>query len=734
MKTIRENANEDLSPVLKSTALHQTRARARHTRPLDTLFSPRGIAVVGASERPDSVGGAVFANLKSSGFSGRLYAVNPGRQSVLAVPCVPSVLDIQGEADLAIVAIPAPLVAGAIDQCGQKGIRSAIVVAAGFKETGPDGARLEQELRQRAEQAGVSLLGPNCLGIINTDPAASLNASFARSMPVPGNIAFMSQSGALCTSILDYARAQHIGFSKFISFGNKADVDEVDLLGYLASDEQTRVILMYLEDLDDGVRFIHLAREVTGVSGKPILAIKTGRTAEGASAAASHTGSLAGTDEVYDAIMAQAGVLRVDTVQELFDLAMAFGSQAMPASDRVAIVTNAGGPGIMATDACVRQGLHLARFAESTEAAMRAALPSQASTHNPVDVIGDARHDRYEVALKAVVADDGTDAAIVILTPQNMTDTEEIARVVVAAEKTTSKPVFASFMGGVDVAAGVEILRQHGIPHYPFPENAARVLKAMVKYHTWVSRPVTQEQIFEVDRGRAHKVMAAALAGHRDSLTEYESHQVLSAYGFPVLESGLARRPEEVAGICADVGFPVVMKISSPDILHKTEVDGVAVGIPDLATAQTTFDRLIARARELRPEADIWGVFIQQMANAGRETILGAVRDPKFGPLVMFGLGGIYTEVLNDVAFRLAPLRALSARNMLEEIRSRRILEGFRGQPPVDFEALQECLERLAQLAVEFPAIKELDMNPVFAYPDGAVVADARIVMDQARE
>ena len=734
MEMTPTDPTESLSPVLKATALQKARARAQNTRPLDTLFAPRGVAVVGASERPDSVGGAVFGNLRGAGFSGDAYPVNPGRQSVLGVPCTASVLDIRGDVDLAIIAIPAALVAQTIDQCGRKGIPTAIVLAAGFKETGPEGAQLEGELRQHAEDAGVSLLGPNCLGIINTDPSVSLNASFARSMPDAGNIAFMSQSGALCTSILDYARAQHIGFSKFISFGNKADVDEVDLLGYLAGDEQTRAILMYLEDLDDGLRFIHLAREVTGVFGKPILAIKTGRTAEGASAAASHTGSLAGTDEVYDAIMAQAGVLRVDTVQELFDLAMAFGSQPMPTSNRVAIVTNAGGPGIMATDACVRQGLRLARFQEGTRATMQAALPDQASTRNPVDVMGDARHDRYQVALEAVLADEGTDAAIVILTPQNMTDTEEIARVVVAAEQATTKPVFASFMGGVDVAAGVEVLRQNGIPHYPFPENAARVLNAMVRYHTWISRPVTEERIFEVDRGRVHKIMAAALAENRNRLTEYESHQVLAAYGFPVLKSGLARRREDVARICSEVGYPVVMKIASPDILHKTEINGVAIDIRDLSSAQDTYDRLVTSARDQRPEADIWGAFIQEMARPGRETILGAVRDPKFGPLVMFGLGGIYTEVLNDVAFRLAPLRTLSARHMLEEIRSRRILEDFRGQDPVDLDALQECLERLAQLVVEFPIIKELDMNPVIAYPDGAVVVDARIVMDETRD
>ena len=725
-----------VSPVFKARALEDARARARASRPLETLFAPRGVAVVGASERPDSVGRAVLENLRRNPFTGALYPVNPKRDSVLRLPCAPSLLDIDGDVDLAVVAIPAAGVGEVIDQCGQKGVGSAIVLSAGFKETGPEGARRETELVDRARQAGVAVLGPNCLGLINTDPAFSLNASFARSMPAAGNIAFMSQSGALCTSILDYARAQRIGFSKFISFGNKADIDETDLLRYLSEDPQTQVILMYLEDLDDGLRFIHLAREVTGRAGagKPILAIKTGRTAEGASAAASHTGSLAGTDEVYDAIMAQAGVLRVDTVQELFDLAMAFGSQPLPESNRVAIVTNAGGPGILATDACVRQGLQLAEFSDGTRSAMVAALPAAASTRNPVDLIGDARHDRYRATLDAVLADGGTDAAIVILTPQTMTDIEEVARVIVDAARDVDKPVIASFMGGVDVASGVELLRENGVPHYPFPENAARVVSAMVRYRAWVSRPQTEERIFEVDRGRAHKVLQKASAEGRDRLIEPEAHEVLGAYGLPVLPSGLATERAEVAAICKRVGFPVVMKIASPDILHKTEVGGVVVDVPDLESAEATFDRLVAIVADKRPEADLRGIFIQQMAKPGREVILGAVRDPKFGPLVMFGLGGIYTEALGDVAFRLAPFPTLSARHMLQEIRARRILEGFRGEPPVDLVALQECLERLAQLVVEFPVIKELDMNPVIAYAEGAAAVDARIVMDLAAE
>ena len=725
------DAHPDLSPVFKAKTLEDAHFKARDPRALKALFEPTAIAVVGASPREGSVGQAVFRNLLFNGYTGILFPVNPNHRSVMGVKCYPGVQDIDDPVDLAVVIIPAPAIPQVLEQCAHKGISSAIIISAGFKETGREGARLEARLRQQAQDTGMALLGPNCLGLINTDPALSMNASFARTMAQPGNIAFMSQSGALCTSILDYARGNNIGFSKFVSFGNKADITENDLLHYLAADPHTQVILMYLEDLSNGPDFIRLARQITGEgdSCKPILAIKTGRTPEGASAAASHTGSLAGTDAVYDAIMAQAGVLRVDTVQELFDYAMAFGNQPLPAADRVAIVTNAGGPGILATDACVRQGLRLAAFHEDTRQALRQALPPEASINNPVDVIGDARHDRYEAALKAVLEDPHTDGVIAILTPQTMTDIEEVARVIADLSRRYDKPLFASFMGLVDVSPGVRLLRQHGVPHYPFPEDAARVFRAMHDYQQWLVRPRAAERIFEVDRGQVHRIFTQAREAGRHHLPEVEALEVLAAYGFPVLKSGLARQREDVVRISAEVGFPAVLKIASPDILHKTEVGGVAVGIEDLDQAEQTFDQMMESARQHRPDADLWGVHIQQLARPGRETILGATRDPKFGPLLMFGLGGIYTEVLKDVTFRLAPLRPLSARHMLEQIRGRALLEGVRGEAPADLDTLQECLERLSQLVVEFPAIKELDLNPVIAYPEGAVVVDARIIL-----
>lgn len=728
-----QNEMQILTPVFKAKTLEATRARARASRKLEALFEPQTVAVVGASARPGSVGHAVFRNLLLNGYTGTIYPVNPKRRSVMGVKSYPSVVDIDDDVDMAVLVIPAAAVAHTLEQCAEKAVESAIVISAGFKETGEEGRKLEERIRDQAREAGIALLGPNCLGLINTDPDVSLNATFARSMAQAGNIAFMSQSGALCTSILDYAGQHNIGFSKFISFGNKADVDENDLLRYLGKDPQTQVILMYVEDLTHGLDFIHIAREITSEqeSCKPILALKSGRTAEGAQAAASHTGSMAGTDEVYDAVMAQAGVLRVDTVQELFDYAMAFANQPMPRDDRVTIVTNAGGPGIMATDACVRQGLKLARLSEATQEALQSILPAAASVKNPVDVLGDAQHERYQATLEAVLEDEGTDGLIVILTPQNMTDIDEIARGITDLNLRYDKPILTSFMGGTDVASGVAILRKEGVPHYPFPEGAARVYKAMRTYRKWLDRERTEERIFDVDRATVQKIVTQARDQGRTSLPEIEAMKVLKAYGFPVLRSGLAERRDDLERICDDVGYPVVMKIASPDILHKTDMGGVEVGVPDLETAQQVYDRMMAAAGEHYPDADVWGINIQQMAEKGREVILGSTRDPKFGPIVMFGLGGIYTEALKDVTFRLAPLRQLSARNMLEQIRSRKILEGIRGEPPADLDALQECLERLSQLLIEFPIISELDINPLIAYAEGAAVADARIILSE---
>ncbi|MBF0289920.1 MAG: acetate--CoA ligase family protein [SAR324 cluster bacterium] len=716
---------------MKYKSLQAIDARVHKERDIKSLFEPSSVAVIGASPDPDGVGHSILRNLMMGGFKGTIFPVNPKHKNILSMKCYASVLDIEDSLDMAVVVISGKLILQLLEELHQKGVSSAIIISAGFKEAGQEGVELEKQVHELAREYGISLLGPNCLGLINTDSKVSMNASFSRGMALPGNIALMSQSGALCTSILDYAKGNQIGFSKFISFGNKVDLNENDLLRYLAYDPKTQVILMYLEDLTDGMTFMHLAREVTSKygAGKPILAIKTGRTNEGASAAASHTGSLAGSDEVYDAIMAQAGVLRVDTVQELFDYAMAFGNQPLPQSNRVAILTNAGGPGIMTTDACIRYGLQLSKFESTTIEMLKSSLPPTANVNNPVDVIGDARHDRYEAALQALLNDDNTDAVIVILTPQTMTDIEEIAQVVSRLAKDTEKPILASFMGWVDVSPGVKILRENGIPHYLFPENAAKVLATMATYKKWTKRAQTKERIFEVDRGKAHQVIQDTVNSERTLIPEWKALQILDAYGFPVLPSRLAKTKENLPSLCAQLGFPLVMKIVSPDIIHKTEANGVAVGVADLESALQTFEQLMNSARQYRPDAEIWGVMLQQMAKKGKEIILGATRYPKFGPIVMFGLGGIYTEVLKDVTFRLAPMRSENAQEMMSEIKGKKILNGVRGEAPADLEAIQECIERLSQLVVEFPVIQELDINPLIVSEYGASVADARIVL-----
>lgn len=702
-------------------------------RDLRPILEPQSVAVIGASRRVGSVGYSVFSNLLSGGFTGVAYPVNPRVLSICGVRAYPSVLDIPDPVDLAVIIVPAGIVPEVLGQCGQKGIKGAIVISAGFKETGKQGAILEAQVLETARRYGIALVGPNCLGVLNTDPSVRLNASFAKEMPSDGNIAFVSQSGALCTAVLDYARGQGIGFSKVVSLGNKADVNENDFLAYLWRDPQTQVILLYLEDLADGRKFLELAREVTGEGDnrKPILALKAGRTPAGARAVASHTGSLAGSDEVYEAIFTQSGVLRVDTVEDLFEYAIAFANQPLPKGRRVCIVTNAGGPGIMATDACIRYGLELARLSETTVKGMQEKLPPHASLQNPLDLIGDAQHDRYEVALKAVLDEPGVDGIIVLLTPQAMTDIEEIARVIVRAAERREKPVLACFMGVVDVSAGVRILEEGGVPCYTFPEDAVRSLAAMAAYVDWITRPRTGVRTFPVDKGKARELLGSVRPNEHGFIAEDVALKILEAYGFPVLPWGVAKDPEEAVAIAHQIGFPIALKILSPDIVHKFDIGGVRLNLNSAGEVRHAFHQIMASIKSRHPHARIDGMLVQQMAGKGREVILGMKRDPQFGPIVMFGLGGIYVEVLRDVTFRLAPVRELGAYRMIRGIRTYRLLEGVRGEPPADIDAIAECIERLSQLATEQDIIDELDINPLFVYPKGkgAVVADVRIAV-----
>jgi acetyl coenzyme A synthetase (ADP forming)-like protein len=702
------------------------------TKDIESIMSPSSIAVVGATNRQGSVGRAVFTNILLGGYQGVLYPVNPKARSVLSVKTHPKLTDIPDDVDLAVIIVPAPIVASVLEEAGNKQVKGAIVITAGFKEAGAEGRQREQLLMETAAAYNIRLVGPNCLGVINNNPDVRMNASFATKMPQAGNIAFISQSGALCTAVLDYAEGRNVGFSKFISFGNKADVSEIDLLQYLKNDPDSDVILMYLEDISNGREFLDTARQITWETHKPMLAIKSGRSAEGARAAASHTGSLAGSDNAYDALFHQSGILRVEGISELFDQAVAFSQQPVPKGNRIAIITNAGGPGIMATDTAIRHDLKLADLSDETKQKLKENLPPAASVQNPVDVIGDATHDRYEAAMRHILADESVDGAIVILSPQAMTDILETAQIVPRVTKDIDKPVLCSFMGVVDVSVGTQYLEQHGIPNYPFPGAAVRSMAAMAKYGQLLSLDRRKVRRLAADRDTATAIIDKKLE-NRDQcyLPERQANEILQCYGFPVLKSVLIRDENDIDQFAEEMAFPVAMKICSPDIVHKFDAGGVKLKIKTPEQAKDAYREIIENAYRFKADAHIDGVVMERMAKSGAEVILGAVRDPAFGPICMFGLGGTFVEAMKDVTFRLAPMWEVSAEIMIRSIKAYNLLKGVRGTPPADIDSIKDCLLRLSQLLSDHPEIAELDINPLIVYPEGqgCVVADSRILL-----
>jgi acetyl coenzyme A synthetase (ADP forming)-like protein len=704
---------------------------------IEHILSPKSIAIVGASNRPGSLGLAIFRNLLEGAYQGILYPVNPRAKSIQGVKAYPNLVDIPDEVDMAVLIVPSEQVESVIELAARKGIKGVIVITAGFKEIGGHGVELEKKVQAMAKAHGIRMLGPNCLGVINTNKDVRMNATFSRLMPKPGNIALVSQSGAMCVAILDFAEGRNMGFSKFVSIGNKADVNEVDLLRSLRDDPDTKVIIMYLEDITDGHAFIEAGRDITLVAGKPILALKAGRSPEGARAAASHTGSMAGSDTAYDAIFMQGGIQRVEGVSELFNYALAFSTQPLPKGSRIAIVTNSGGPGIMATDALIRPGITMAQLSEETKKKLREKLPSTASVNNPVDVIGDADAKRYEDAIRYTLEDENVDGAIVILAPAATTEIMETAKIVPRVAKDIDKPILSSFMGLVDVSEGVRYLEQNGIPNYVFPEEASRTMAAMIKYsENMKPHEGRRREIFRLleDQEKAAAVIAAKLSGRKEYfMTEKEAHELLRCYGFPLLKSRLVSEPSELAGAIKEVGFPAVMKLDSPDILHKSDAGGVRLGIKSAEQAEQTFHEIVASAKKYRPSALIRGILFQQMAQEGVEVILGSTRDPRFGPICMFGLGGIFVEALKDVTFRLAPMWETSAENMIRDIKAYRVLKGIRGRPPADIKAAKLCILRLSAMVANHTEIAELDINPLILYPEGegCVVADARIILSR---
>ncbi|MEO0077536.1 MAG: acetate--CoA ligase family protein [candidate division WOR-3 bacterium] len=709
---------------------------------LDAIFKPRSVAVVGASNREGSVGRALFANILFGGYTGVVFPVNMKQRSVLGVKAYETVRDIPDEVDLAILIVPAVSVPAALAECGQKGIRGAIVISAGFKELGPSGAQLEQAVSDRARTLGIRLIGPNCFGIISGSPSIRLNATFGRSMPAFGNIALISQSGAIGVNALEYAIAEEVGLSKFASIGNKADVNECDLLAYLADDPETDVIMLYLEDLVNPAEFMRIARQTTShpERPKPILAIKAGRTSEGARAASSHTGALAGSDAAYDAFFAQARILRVETINELFAKAAALAYQPIPRGRRVAILTNAGGVGIMATDSCIRNGLKLAQLTDKTRAELKKHLPVTAAISNPVDIIGDADEKRYRVALELLVQDENVDGLIPIWTPTLMAESATVAGVIADVGQHSDKPILACVQTMMNSEEVRRQLLRDKIPHYHFPENAARAMAAMADFSEWSRRPQGDIRRFpDVAPEKVKAIIQRARSGKSPTgntrpagyISEPEGHEILAAYGLPVPPCRLVRDANEARAAAAELGFPLVLKIVSPQILHKTDFGGVRVNIVDPAQLEADYAGLLETVKTKAPDADIWGVLVQKMAPKGTETILGMKRDPSFGPLLMFGLGGILVEVLKDVVFRVAPINEISADSMISGIRAARLLDGFRGEPPRDKARIKECIQRVSQLSVDFPDFDEIDINPLLVYEQGkgALVLDARFVL-----
>jgi len=694
---------------------------------LQAFFEPRSIAVIGASREEGKLGHAVLQSLIRSGFPGKIYPINPKADELLGYKAYPSVLDCPGEVDLAVILIPGRFVPGVMKECGEKGVQGVIVISAGFREVGAEGMRLEQELVEIARQYGMRVVGPNCLGYMDT--ITPYDASFAPLMPDKGPVAFMSQSGAIASSILDLAKKKGLGMSRFVSLGNKADLNETDFLIAWGGDDKTDVIMAYLEDIKDGAAFMNAAREVTKT--KPVISIKSGSTSAGTRAVSSHTGALAGSESAYNAAFRQVGVIRAHTIEDLFDYSEAFARQPLIKDDGVCIITNAGGPGVMCADAVEHARLSLASLTAETTNTLRSSLPPAASSLNPVDVLGDAPADRYGLALKVVLADANVNAVVVILTPQSVTEVEKTAEVVAEIAKGSDKPIFACWIGGDLVDGGVRYLIEHGVPAYPEPQRAVRAIRAMLDQRQWLERPAFAPKKYDIDREKIERVFGVARRDGRLQIGDAEAREIMEAVGLQVPASELARDPDEAVALSEKIGYPVVMKIASPDILHKSDIGGVKVGIQNASEARDAFDLIVYRARRHAPDAEIWGCQIQQMIRGGREVILGMNKDPQFGPVMMFGLGGIYVEALKDVVFRVAPMDELEAREMVNEIRSIKLLQGVRGERPSDIDAVVDALLRLSYLVTEYPEIVELDINPLVVYEAGrgAVGLDMRLVL-----
>jgi acetyltransferase len=686
------------------------------------------VAVVGASMEERKVGFAVLNNMVECGYPGKIYPVNPKGGEMMGRKVYKSFNDIGGFVDLVVFVIPPIHILQTIRESKKGSFDTAIVISAGFKETGPEGAKIENDLKALCKERGIRVMGPNCLGFIDT--VSKVNASFSAGTPVTGNIAFFTQSGALGTAVLDWAIKEKIGMSKFMSLGNKMDMNECDMLEALAEDPDTHVILGYLEGIADGRRFIEVAERVS--KKKPIIITKSGSTAAGARAISSHTGTLAGSENAYKAAFAQFGIIRSSSVEELFDLAMAFSYQEVPKGDNMVIVTNAGGPGIIAADAVEKSDVKLSSLTKETIDKLKAVLPPVAALYNPVDIIGDARDDRYRAAVEILEKDPNVDSIMVILTPQSMTNATEIAQAIAATNKTSSKPIFTSFMGGGLVEEGARILNENKVPNYLYPERAVTSIESMISYRKRREVRRVFGQPFEVDKRKAKEIITRNIERKISQIPEADARQMLEAYGFKIPKTLIAESAYDAVYTCDKLGYPVVLKICSPDIIHKSDVGGVKVNLKNADEVRKAYFDIVTSAKKAVPHAQIQGVQISEMYSGGREVILGITKDPTFGPLLMFGMGGVYVEVLKDVSFRIAPITPDEADGMMQEIKMFPLLKGVRGEPGVNLASIREALLRLSQLVCDFPQIVEMDINPlkVFAKGSGEAVAiDSRMTI-----
>ncbi len=695
---------------------------------LKKFFSPHSVAVVGASREQGKLGSQILRSILEGKYSGKVYPVNPKATEISGLKCYPDILSIPDIPDLAVVVVPARFVISVIEECGKKGTKAAVVISAGFKESGSEGKQREQELVRISKRYGCRIIGPNCLGIIDT--YSNLNVSFAPVMPEKGNIAFISQSGALISAVLDWSRKQKIGFSRVISMGNMADVSESELIEACAVDDRTDVILFYVEGVKDGREFINRVSKIT--RRKPVIAIKAGLTGSGSRAASSHTGSLAGMAEAYSAAFEKTGVLQVSSMEELFDLSLVFAYQPVMKGDRVAIITNAGGPAVVATDAVEKQSLRVAPLSEETMSVLKNNLPPAANIHNPVDVLGDATEESYKIALENVMKEESVDGALVIVTPQTITRPLETAKAVIENANRYKKTIVTSFMGGAAVETAIDLLRQSRIPNYEFPERAVRSLRGMVDYSGVLERQENPVKKFSADRQKVAEILDSVKKEGIRNLTDFQARKVFELYGIKGPERFLAKDVESAIIAAEKIGYPVVAKIVSPDILHKTEAGGVKINITNPGEMEKSFDEITGSVKAYSKTARIEGIEVQEMVKGVQELIIGVKKDLQFGHLIMFGLGGIFVEVLKDITFGIVPVGYDEALSMIKRIKSYKLLTGFRKLPEADIPAIVDTILKVSALCEDFLEISQLDINPlvVKSKGNGIVMVDARIILD----